>query len=258
MIEASAHRHVTIAGRRLEVVTIPGSPALAPIVMLHEGLGSVSAWREFPAELAARTARTVVAYSRYGYGSSDVLAGAHGVDYMHREGEVVLPALIAALGLAAPVLFGHSDGASIALICGGKHPDLVHALVLEAPHVFVEPVTVASIARVKATVDDSGLIEKLGRHHADPAKTFWGWNDIWLHPPFLDWDITAYLPAITAPVLLIQGRDDEYGTLAQLDAIARAVPQAQSLVLETSGHSPHRTQKAAVLERTATFLAELA
>ncbi len=258
MIEADSAAQLTIAGRRLEVVTFPAVSTLAPIVMLHEGLGSVSAWRDFPADLAQHTGRTVIAYSRYGYGRSDTLEAPFDVGYMHHEGEVVVPALIDALGIPAPVLFGHSDGASIALICAGKHPDRVRALVLEAPHVFVEPLTVQSIANVKATIEQSGLIDKLARHHADAAKTFWGWNDIWLHPPFRDWDITAYLAAITVPALLIQSRDDEYGTLAQIDAIARSVAGTESLVLDTGGHSPHRTQRPAVLAATAAFLARRA
>ncbi len=248
---------VTAAGRRLEVVTLTGRSTAAPIVMLHEGLGSVSAWRDFPAELCEHTGRTVIVYSRSGYGRSERLTAPHDVQYMHREGQIVLPALLAELGIAEPVLFGHSDGASIALIYAATHAQAVRALVLEAPHVFVEPLTVASIARVKETVEATGLIDKLGRHHDDPAATFWGWNDIWLHPPFLDWNITEALPSIAVPTLVIQGRDDEYGTLAQIDAIVRAVPHAESLVLERSGHSPHRTRTIAVLERTAAFLADV-
>ncbi len=248
---------VTVAGQRLEVCTIPAAGGKAPIVMLHEGLGSVSAWRSFPAELGQRTGRTVIVYSRAGYGASEPLRAPRAVDYMHVEGETVLPALIAALDIPPPVLFGHSDGASIALICAGRYPRAVRALILEAPHVFVEDVTIDSIARVKATHVRTGLVAKLARHHADAEGAFWGWNDIWLDAAFRAWNITAYLPPIIAPALLIAGRDDEYGTLAQLEAVTSVVPHSETLILERSGHSPHRTQTAAVLERTAAFLAAL-
>jgi pimeloyl-ACP methyl ester carboxylesterase len=173
---------------------------------------------------------------------------------MHDEGEVVLPELLEALELQSPVLFGHSDGASIALIYAGTHPAEVSALVLEAPHVFVEPLSVESILRVRDESVASDIIERLARYHDDPASAFWGWNNIWLHPDFRAWDIRDYLPQISAPTLLIQGRDDEYGTLAQINAITAALPQAQTLIFEQSGHSPHRAHSEEVLERTATFL----
>jgi pimeloyl-ACP methyl ester carboxylesterase len=256
VIAPSAHDERVVAGRRLEIRTIAGTATTAPILMLHEGLGSVSAWRDFPDQLAERTQRSVVVVSRYGHGRSEPLRERRAVDYMHAEAEKLVP-LIGALGLERPVLFGHSDGASIALLFAATHPHAVRALVLEAPHVFVEPLTVESIARVRDTVAETSLVEKLARHHDDAAGMFWGWNDIWLDPAFLAWNITAGLDAITAPTLLIQGRDDEYGSLAQLDAIAAAVPNVDQLIFERSGHSPHRTQTAAVLERTSAFLATI-
>jgi pimeloyl-ACP methyl ester carboxylesterase len=243
-----------IAGRRLEIASIRTSEEREPIVMLHEGLGSISAWRDFPERLARATGRTAILYSRYGHGNSEPLDEARTPGYMHHEAEVVLPALLDALRLRAPVLFGHSDGASIALIFASRYPDRELALVLEAPHVFVEPKGVESIARVKEELASSQLIERLRRHHLDPEKTFWGWNDIWLHPSFQSWNIEQYVRSIAAPMLVIQGLDDEYGTLAQVDAIKAAAPQAETLILEQSGHSPHRTQTNAVLERTAAFL----
>jgi pimeloyl-ACP methyl ester carboxylesterase len=245
-------RRVKLNGLTIEVVRFPVESLKAPILMLHEGLGSVASWRDFPERLAKRTGRTVVAYSRYGYGRSESLAGPRGVRYLHEEAEVALPELIAALGLDSPVLFGHSDGASIALIYAGRHPDAVTALVLEAPHVFVEPISVESIARVRAAAPD--FIARIARYHDDPAGAFWGWNDIWLHPGFRTWDIRGYLPSITAPTLLVQGRDDEYATLAHVDAITAAVPNAARLIFEASGHSPHRTRPVEVLETTAAFL----
>jgi pimeloyl-ACP methyl ester carboxylesterase len=245
---------VVVDGRRLEVVTIPGDPARAAIVLLHEGLGSVTMWRDFPSRLAAGTGRTVSAYSRYGHGASEPLAEAREPGYMHHEAQVVLPALLAAQGLTAPVLFGHSDGGSIALIYAGTHPDGARALVLEAPHVFVEDRTVASIALAKESFATSDLPERLSRYHADARATFRGWNDIWLDPRFRDWNITSYLTGIRVPVLVLQGVDDEYGTSDQINAIAAGVPACETLLLERCGHSPHRSQPDAVLERTAAFL----
>jgi pimeloyl-ACP methyl ester carboxylesterase len=246
-----------VDGRRLEILTIPGNPARDPIVLLHEGLGSVAMWRDFPARLAERTTRTVVAYSRYGYGTSDAFTEPREPDYMHHEAQVVLPALLDALGLKTPVLFGHSDGGSIALIFAGTHPQGVRALVLEAPHVFVEDLTVASIAQAKAAFATTDLPERLGRYHADARATFRGWNDIWLDPRFRNWNISAFLAGIRVPVLVLQGVDDEYGTVAQLDAIAAGIPASDIQLLERCGHSPHRSQPESVLERTAAFLEAL-
>jgi pimeloyl-ACP methyl ester carboxylesterase len=257
LIPASSREDRIVAGRRLELLTIPVPGSKAPIVMLHEGLGSVSTWRDFPAALAQRTGRTVVAYSRYGHGRSERLGEAREVGYMHDEATIALPALLEALGVSRPVLFGHSDGASIALIFAARRPHGARALVLEAPHVFVEPLTLASIGALREPRATADLIDKLRRHHDDAAATFRGWNDVWLRPAFRDWNIADDVAAIDVPTLLIQGRDDEYGTLAQLDAINAALPRAEQLVLERSGHSPHRTQTAAVLDRTAAFLADV-
>jgi pimeloyl-ACP methyl ester carboxylesterase len=248
---------IVVAGRRLEVLTIPGASSTSPIVMLHEGLGSVSAWRDFPAALAQRTQRTVVAYSRYGHGRSERLDAARDTAYMHDEAFVALPALLDALAIPQPVLFGHSDGASIALLFAARYPGRARALVLEAPHVFVEAETLASIGALRDPAAAAALIERLRRHHDDAPATFWGWNDIWLQPAFREWDITDGLSAIDVPTLVVQGRDDEYGTLAQVRAIAAAVPGAEQLIFERSGHGPHRTQAQAVLDRTAAFLARI-
>jgi pimeloyl-ACP methyl ester carboxylesterase len=196
----------------------------------------------------------VVVYSRYGHGRSERLNEARTVNYMHDEARIVLPALLDVLGLDAPVLFGHSDGASIALIYAASLPLGVTALVLEAPHVFVEPLTIRSIEQARDAAASGDLVAKLGRYHADAATTFRGWNDIWLDPDFVRWNITALLPAIHAPLLVLQGRDDEYGTAAQLTAITGALPHASTVLLQTCGHSPHRSQTAIVLERTRAFL----
>jgi pimeloyl-ACP methyl ester carboxylesterase len=247
--------YVEVDGARLEVRRWPGAEAGAPLVLLHEGLGSVSTWRDFPAALANRTQSTVVAYSRAGYGGSTVVTTPRDTAYMHHEAAVVLPELLERLGIERPILFGHSDGASIALIFAGRYPDGVAALVLEAPHVFVEDVTVASIARIGAAyAEDPRLRSSLERHHADADATFNGWNRIWLDPAFRTWSIENELDAIRAPALVIQGRDDEYGTFAQVDAIAAHLPSVEVASLERCGHAPHRDARETVLERVASFL----
>ena len=250
-------RDVVVDGKRLETVRWDGDPSRPAIVMLHEGLGSVSLWRDLPQRLCECTGCTVVAYSRYGYGRSDVLREKREPDYMHREGEVVLPALLAELGIERPVLFGHSDGASIALICAGSRPEMVRALVLEAPHVFVEEISVRSIAEAKTAYATTDLPKRLARHHADPGASFYGWNDIWLDPRFRDWNIEAYADGVRCPVSLIQGEADEYGTTAQLDAIAARVPQSETLLVPGAGHSPHRDAPDIVLDRVASFVKEI-
>jgi pimeloyl-ACP methyl ester carboxylesterase len=249
---------VIVAGRRLDVTRIAGTAARRPIVLLHEGLGSIELWRDFPEELAAASGRAVIAYSRAGHGRSEPILEPRPVEYMHDEARIVLPELLRALDVEAPVLFGHSDGASIALIYAAGTPGGATALVLEAPHVFVEALTIRSIERARTAASETDLLAKLGRYHADAAATFFGWNDIWLRPDFLDWNITALLPSIRVPVLLLQGRDDEYGTPAQLTAIAEAIPDTSTVLFADCGHSPHRSHAALVLERTRAFLDALA
>ena len=247
-------REVLVDGKRLETVGYAGDAARPAIVLLHEGLGSLSLWRDFPALLCARTGCSVVTYSRYGYGRSDVLRERREPDYMHHEGELVLPALLAALELERPILFGHSDGASIALIAAGAHPEAARALVLEAPHLFVEELSLRSIAAAKAAFASTDLPAKLGRHHADPAATFSGWNDAWLDPRFRDWNIEAYAERLRCPVLAIQGEGDEYGTAEQLAALVRLAPQTEVLLVPDTGHSPHRDAPEQVLARVAAFV----
>ena len=250
-------REIVVAEKRLETVRYEGDAARPAIVMLHEGLGSVSLWRDFPQRLAERTRCTVVAYSRYGYGRSDELTERREPEYMHHEGGIVLPALLSELAIELPVLFGHSDGASIALIFAGAYPDKVRALVLEAPHVFVEEISVRSIAEAKGTYASTDLPTKLARHHADADATFFGWNDIWLDPRFRTWNIEAHAGRVQCPVLLIQGADDEYGTTAQLDAITARVPHSETLLVPGAHHSPHRDEPELVLERIASFVDRL-
>lgn len=256
------HRHehtfVTVRGRRIEVRTIAGDPARPALLFLHEGLGSVSMWKGFPARVAEATGCPTVVYSRYGYGGSDLLEAPFGVDYMHREAGEALPELLARLGIERPILIGHSDGASIALLYTGAH-DGVRGLVLLAPHVFVEDISVRSIEEAKVAFETTEMPQKLARHHADARRTFYGWNDIWLHADFRRWNIEACLPEIRCPVLAIQGLDDQYGTVAQLDAIAaRVAGPFERVMLEACGHSPHRDQPEATLEAIERFVARVA
>ena len=250
---------VVVDGRRLEVQRMSGARPGAPeLVFLHEGLGSVSHWKDFPARVALETGCSVTVYSRYGCGNSDVLNEDRAVTYMHDEALQSLPDLLAQLHIENPILIGHSDGASIALIHAGGHGH-VRGLVLLAPHVFVEDLSVASISDAKTKFETTNLPEKLARHHRDAARTFWGWNRIWLHPDFRCWNIEEYLPRITCPILVIQGLDDQYGTMAQVQAIAQqAGGPVEVLPLEECKHSPQRDQMDATLAAIARFVRRLA
>lgn len=249
---------LSAAGHRLEYQWIDAvAPARPVLVFLHEGLGSIGQWRDFPAAAAQATGCAALVYARYGYGQSDVLAEARvTVRFMHDEALDSLPALLATLRIVNPVLVGHSDGASIALIhAGAGHP--VRALALLAPHVFVEDVCIRSIEAAKRQFEMTDLAERLGKYHRDPRKTFCLWNDVWLDPEFARWNIEGYLPEVRCPVLAIQGADDEYGTLAQLDAIGRQVGGRCKLIeLPQCGHSPHRDQPGLVLDAIAEFVNE--
>jgi pimeloyl-ACP methyl ester carboxylesterase len=225
--------------------------------MLHEGLGSIALWKDFPQRLALRTGCGVLAYSRYGHGDSDKLMEKRPVQFMHHEGEVVLPELLDKLGIRKPILLGHSDGGSISIIFTGKYPDAVRGLILEAPHVFVEDLSIASITQAKVAYETTDLASRLGRHHANVDATFWGWNDIWLDPDFRSWNIEEYVAAIRCPVLCIQGEADEYGTVAQVKAIEAAVPGTEVVMLAECKHSPHRDQAEKTLESMAEFVAGL-
>jgi len=250
---------VTCAGHSLEYewlgAAAPGKPAL---VFLHEGLGSIRQWRDFPLQVVKATGCRALLYSRYGYGQSEVLAEPRvDVRFMHREALEALPELLERLALERPVLVGHSDGASIALIHAGAGRT-VRALAVMAPHVFVEPICVESIRKASAAFDSTDLAQRLGKYHRDPCKTFHLWADVWLDPEFLKWNIEAYLPAISCPVLAIQGEDDEYGTLAQLEAIRRGVRgPCELLQLPACGHAPFRDQPRATLAALERFLRSL-
>jgi pimeloyl-ACP methyl ester carboxylesterase len=250
---------LTAGGHRLEYERIDGQSGAPTLVLLHEGLGSIALWRDFPAKLAQATGCPAVVYSRHGYGRSDALGAPRGVDYMHREALETLPELRARLGLDDAIFIGHSDGASIALIHAGSGRWPVRAVVLEAPHVFVEDVSITSIAAARTAYETTDLRQRLARYHVDVDSAFRGWNDIWLHADFRAWNIEEYLPGVRCPVLAIQGADDEYGTLAQLDAIERGVAGPfERLVLPQCKHSPHRDQEEAVLAAMTTFVTRVA
>ena len=250
--------HLVAAGRRLEYAWHgPGPDAAPTLVFLHEGLGSLSAWRDFPARLAAATGCGALVYSRAGYGGSDPVPLPRPLRFMHEEALLSLPEVLRAAAVRDAVLVGHSDGASIALIhAGAGASTVVRALALEAPHVFVEDLTVRSIATAAESFTTGGLRRKLERHHgANVEVAFWGWNRAWLDPGFRSWNIEEYLPGVRVPVLAVQGAQDEYGTLRQLDAIeAGCAAPVQRLVLEGCGHAPHRDQPARTLAAMAEFV----
>lgn len=252
-IEAAGHRlHYEWAG--------PEPTDAATLVFLHEGLGSVSMWRDFPHALAEATGCGMLNYSRWGHGGSAPIAEARGVEYMHNEALNSLPEVLSTLGVRRPILVGHSDGGSIALIYAGSGaaqgagPAPV-ALILEAAHVFVEDISVDSIAKTKFAFETTELPQKLGRHHDDPVGMFRAWNDIWLHPDFRHWNIEDYLPMVACPVLAIQGENDEYGTGKQVDAIAaKSGGPTEVLIPAGCGHSPHRDRREEVLAAMTDFV----
>ncbi|OZI77497.1 alpha/beta fold hydrolase [Bordetella genomosp. 12] len=232
------------------------------LVFLHEGLGSVAMWRDFPARLCAAAGCRGLVYSRRGYGQSTPRPpGEHWPpDFMHREARDVLPALMRALALEGerPVLFGHSDGGSIALLYAAMYPQRVAAVVAAAPHIFVEPVTLTRIEAARQAYLQGDLPQRLARYHADADSAFWGWNQAWLDPAFAQWNIEAHLSRLRCPVLAIQGLQDEYGSLAQIAGIERLAPQTQLLALPDCRHSPHKDQPQAVIQAVADFVGGLA
>jgi pimeloyl-ACP methyl ester carboxylesterase len=249
----------TINGRQIEVRIIDPGEATRPwIVFLHEGLGCVSLWRDFPERISQATGAGAMIYSRAGYGQSDRLENERDPQYMHREALGVLPQLLDKLAITNPILFGHSDGASIALIhAGAGHA--VTGLILEAPHVFVEEISLKGVSEAASAYRATDLPAKLARHHRDADKTFWGWHDIWTSENFRDWNIEAYLPAIACPTLLLQGTGDEYGSSAQIDAIAAAIKgETQRHILANCGHTPHREQAELTLQLTIDFVRGIA
>ena len=245
---------IAAAGHALEVQWIDG-PAAAPVlVFLHEGLGSIAQWRDFPTRVAQAAGCRALVYDRYGYGNSDVLRENRvGLDFMHREALLFLPEVLAQLKIERPILVGHSDGASIALIHAGAHA--VRGVAAMAPHVFVEKICVDSIVQARRQFETTDLPQRLGRYHRDSWKTFYLWADAWLDPAFLGWNIEECLPRIRCPVLAIQGEEDEYGSMAQLEAIERQLGgPCELLKLPACGHSPHKDKPDQVLDAVAGFV----
>jgi pimeloyl-ACP methyl ester carboxylesterase len=262
-VSSAAFVDIVWAGRtvRIEHAWLARERRDTPLlVFLHEGLGSLAMWKDFPRQLCDAVGCRGLVYSRPGYGRSTPRASeeAWGLDFMHRQAQQVLPALLAALEIDTtaepPWLFGHSDGGSIALLHAAATPQRVAGAIVVAPHICVEDLSVASIAKARQAYLQTDLRQRLARYHDDPDSAFWGWNDIWLHPPFKQWSIEAELAAIACPLLAVQGEGDEYGTLEQIRGIQRRVPQTELLELAHCGHSPHRDQAAALIAAVTRFM----
>jgi pimeloyl-ACP methyl ester carboxylesterase len=237
---------LTVAGRRLEAAELQGDPHRRPFVLLHEGLGSVGLWRGFPRALHAATGRRVIAFSRFGHGRSDPPPLPRTQAFFHEEALEVLPEVLAQLDAPEPLLVGHSDGGSIALIHAAHRP--VPGIALLAPHVIVEDVTVAAIREARTAYDGGELRERMARHHDDPDAAFNGWCDVWLDPGFRDWSLESEAERVSCPVLLFQGADDPYGTLDQLDRIEAKVRGPVERLVVPGGHSPHLEATRAVAD----------
>jgi pimeloyl-ACP methyl ester carboxylesterase len=246
---------VDVDGVRLEVLDLPGDAGSGPLVLLHEGLGSVGRWRDFPEALHRQTGRRLIAFSRAGHGRSGPPASPRTPAFHREEALAVLPELLEALEAPEPVLIGHSDGASIALIHAAQRP--VEALVLLAPHVFVEEVTLEAIRETRDAFRDGDLRERMARHHDDPDAAFWGWCGVWLDPAFRDWSLDQEAGRVTAPTLLIQGSEDPYGSLEQLDRIEARVRGSVTRLVLPGAHSPHIEHLERVVEAITAFVGSL-
>jgi pimeloyl-ACP methyl ester carboxylesterase len=247
---------LSINSSDLEYRMIGPSPESAPtIVMLHEGLGSVGVWGDFPEKLQAATGAGVFVYSRAGYGASTPAQLPRPVDYMHVEALDVLPKLLDRIGFRRGLLVGHSDGASIAAIYAGAHQDhRLQGIALIAPHFIVEDISVRSIAEIRTAYETTNLREKLARWHKDVDNAFHGWNDAWLDPKFRDWDISEYLAYVRVPVLIVQGVDDQYGTMRQVEIAKEECYCPVDVAFVTgAGHSPHRGAPVVTLEAVTEF-----
>ena len=230
------------------------------VVFLHEGLGSVAMWKDFPLQLCEAASCRGLVYSRPGYGQSTPRDkdDAWQPDFMHRQAFEVLPALLKELNIDSeknkPWLYGHSDGGSIALLFAARYPMNASGAIVVAPHIFVEDISVSSIEEAKIAYQTTDLCTKLARYHDDVDSVFWGWNDIWLNPAFRHWNLTQAIKTITCRLLAIQGLDDEYGTLEQIRGIKRILPNTQLLELPNCGHSPHRDQPRALIDACVSFI----
>ena len=262
MMELDLGGFLELGNARLEYRRVGPAPSEAPtILLLHEGLGSVSMWRDFPERLAAVTGAGVFAYSRAGYGRSTACALPRPLTYMHEEARDVLPAVLDAIGFRGGILFGHSDGASIAAIHAGSHrDDRIWGVAMMAPHFFTEDMCIAEIAAAKTVYETTDLRDRLARHHGDNVDfAFWGWNRTWLDPAFRQWDIREYLPRIRVPVLAFQGEDDQYATADQITVVEAACPgSVDAFLLADCRHSPHRDQPERTLAAVRRFFDRVA
>ena len=252
--------HLSIGGASLEYRMIGPRPDAAPtIVMLHEGLGSVTTWGDFPARLAEKTGAGVFVYSRAGYGKSSPVTLPRPLSYMHDEARDILPRLLDAIGFQRGLLIGHSDGASIVAIYAGSHQDhRVGGLILIAPHFFTEDSGIASIVEANKAYETGDLRARLGRWHADVDNAFKGWNGAWLDPEFRKWDITEFLAYIRVPVLVVQGEDDQYGTVKQIEiAQQECYSPVEVALLPGARHSPQREAPEATLRSICYFVARV-
>jgi pimeloyl-ACP methyl ester carboxylesterase len=247
------------AGHELEYAWLmPDSAEVnaPPLVFLHEGLGSIALWRNFPQKLCERLKRRGIAYSRYGYGASTPRPRDEPLphDYLEHEASSTLPAFLNALDIKHPWLIGHSDGGTIALLAAAEKIAMLSGIVVIAPHYFVEDVCLAGIERARHAYETSDLRGKLARYHQDVDSVFYGWQKVWSDPGRRDWNIAAKLEQIACPVLAIQGREDEYATLEQIEGIKRYAPQTELTVVENCGHFPHLTHSDMVIEQIAAFV----
>ncbi|MDP9346593.1 MAG: alpha/beta hydrolase [Actinomycetota bacterium] len=251
---STIERPLRVAGRRVETVELRGETNKRPLVLLHEGLGSVGLWRDFPHALHAATGRRVIAFSRFGHGRSEPPPHPRTPAFFHEEALEVLPEVLEQLGAENPLLIGQSDGGSIALIHAGRHP--VAGIALLAPHVIVEDITVAAIREARREFDDGALRERMARHHDNPDAAFNGWCDVWLDPEFRDWSLESDAEQVSCPVLLVQGEDDPYGTLDQLDRIEARVRGPVVRLVVAGGHSPHLEARDEVLAALVGWMGE--
>lgn len=254
--EREQYGFVTAADQRLEFRWVEPIARDCPVlVFLHEGLGSIAQWKTFPEDVAAATGCGTLIYSRYGFGQSDPLVGPRDVDYLVHEALVVLPAVLAERGIADPILIGHSDGATIALLYASDPRWSTRAIVVEAPHVFVEDVGLTGIERAREAYRNGDLRRRLGRYHRDVDAMFDGWAETWLRPEFRAWNMESRLPGVRCPVLLIQGLDDPYGSIAQVDAITRQVSgPVNVMLLPECEHAPHVEREREVREAIVRFV----
>lgn len=253
--------YIEVQGNRIEYERLSPNNGLGKkpvIVLLHEGLGSISMWRDFPQKVADFTSHEVMVYSRYGYGNSEASPG-FALNYMHEQGQLDLPELLSKLNIEKPILLGHSDGASIALIAAGGTNLKPQGVIVMAPHVMIEPIALESIEQAKIAYLETDLKNRLSRYHANVDSAFWGWNNAWLSSAFKHWNIENFLPQIDCPILGIQGYEDEYGTMAQLDRIAELSKNSpvELLKLENCKHSPHKDQPEKVLQAIHNFIKKL-